>query len=140
MQRVDIVSVETVLVALVSGGAAGTVTYWLIAELVKAWAWFAGVCENPVRKRFVGFGLAGVLAVGAWLAGIALLLWPAPDPGWRAWLIATANVLISGGMTSIVVANTWHSLDLSKRYKASKEQAEVKARLAAQEKQFSRRR
>jgi hypothetical protein len=140
MQPITVVDVKTLLEALVNGTLGGSLAYWIIVELVKSWAWFAAVCELPGRKRVVGFVVAGLLAVLAWLAGIALGIWAAPAPGVNSWLIAIANTIITAGSVAAVAANTWQIRDINKTYYMAKEQADVKARLAAQEKQRNQRR
>ncbi len=87
----------------VTTAGAGVLSYWLMEE-IEALAALA-----PKLKRFVSFGLTGVIALAAWGLQLVMAYVPAPV-GWRSWVEAVVAIVAA----AIVVAQGVHGArDLS---------------------------
>ena len=60
---------------------AAILAYWLVGEISRT------DVLSPKAKRRVAYGIAAVVAVGAYLLMVAMQYVPAPA-GWRAWVEA----------------------------------------------------
>ena len=101
----DLTTLAGILTALVSGGLAGTTTYWLLAAIPAYVSW-----DNSKWKSIVAIIGAGLIGVLAWLLGGWLRFWVLPVGDAQTWLVALADVFIGAGAPSYATSQLWHTL------------------------------
>ena len=94
----DTSTLRLVLFYLIGGGGAGILAYYIIDK----WAWAANLPPQP--KRFLAYGIAGLVSILAFLVTLAMNYQPAPE-GWRAWIETLVAVAFLGGG----VSQFWHA-------------------------------
>lgn len=93
-------------IQMLVGGAAAPFVYWCLAK----WEWYQRTLQADV-KRWIAFGCVALIAVLAWIVGVAFSIYPAPGPGWQGWVVAIMEVILALG-TGFTGSTLIHTKDL----------------------------
>jgi hypothetical protein len=79
-------TLQEFLIWIISGGGSGVIAYWLLERIGER------VNIDAEIKRYLSLVLAGLVALGAYMAGIGIGYEPQPDTA-RAWVEAIFSVI-----------------------------------------------